>query len=230
MKKNILLVDDERSLIEVVKFNLEKEGYWVEVATNGREAINLFHQKNPDLIILDLMLPEIDGIEVCKRIRKESELPIIMLTAKGEEMDRVLGLEIGADDYMVKPFSIRELLARIRVIFRRQKTEKEIEKEVIRYKDLKINKKQREVNIGDKIMKLSKLEFDLLFLLCSNPGLVFSRRELIKKLWSDEYYGEENIVDVHICKIRNKIGESPAYSECITTVRGVGYKFSPEKL
>lgn len=224
----ILVVDDEKTIVKGLKFSLEKEGYEVLAAFDGAEALSLFKKENPDLIVLDLMLPEVDGFEVCRRIRKGSEVPIIMLTARGEDIDKILGLELGADDYVTKPFNPRELTARIKAILRRSQLpagRDQIGMQVIRLQDLQIDLFQRKVRVRDKEVDLTSKEFALLSLLASHPGRVFSREKLLEHVWGYDYYGDARTVDVHIRHMREKIEPDPATPQLILTVWGAGYKF-----
>ncbi|MBS4007201.1 MAG: response regulator transcription factor [Clostridium sp.] len=228
----ILVVDDEKTIVKGLKFSLEKEGYEVLAAYDGAEALSLFKTENPDLIVLDLMLPEVDGFEVCRRIRKGSEVPIIMLTARGEDIDKILGLELGADDYVTKPFNPRELTARIKAILRRSQLHSGKDQagmQVIRLQDLQIDLFQRKVRIRDKEVDLTSKEFALLSLLASHPGRVFSREKLLEHVWGYDYYGDARTVDVHIRHLREKIEPDPATPQLILTVWGAGYKFREAK-
>ncbi len=228
----ILVVDDEKTIVKGLKFSLEKEGYEVLAAYDGAEALSLFKKENPDLIVLDLMLPEVDGFEVCRRIRKGSEVPIIMLTARGEDIDKILGLELGADDYVTKPFNPRELTARIKAILRRSQIpsgKDQAGMQVIRLQDLQIDLFQRKVRIRDKEVDLTSKEFALLSLLASHPGRVFSREKLLEHVWGYDYYGDARTVDVHIRHMREKIEPDPATPQLILTVWGAGYKFREAK-
>ncbi|MBS3898663.1 MAG: response regulator transcription factor [Dethiobacter sp.] len=228
----ILVVDDEKTIVKGLKFSLEKEGYEVLAAYDGAEALSLFKTESPDLIVLDLMLPEVDGFEVCRRIRKGSEVPIIMLTARGEDIDKILGLELGADDYVTKPFNPRELTARIKAILRRAQIppgKDQAGMQLIRLQDLQIDLFQRKVRIRDKEVDLTSKEFALLSLLASHPGRVFSREKLLEHVWGYDYYGDARTVDVHIRHMREKIEPDPATPQLILTVWGAGYKFRETK-
>ena len=228
MNEKILLVEDEKTLAKALKFNLEKEGFRVEVAFDGEEALNAMSRKEPDLVILDLMLPKIDGYEVCRSIRRSSDVPIIMLTARDEDIDKILGLELGADDYMTKPFNTRELLARIRAILRRTVQQAAAAKNFIKIGDLQIDAIKRKVTVKGREVTLTSREFNLLSLLASNPGKVYSREELLEEIWGDDYSGDVRTVDVHIRHLREKIEEFPAEPNIILTVWGAGYKFREE--
>ncbi len=225
MKKKILLVEDEKTLVRALTFNLEKEGFEVEVAYDGEEALEKVDQKKPDLIILDLMLPKVDGFEVCRNVRKTSEVPIIMLTARDEDIDKILGLELGADDYITKPFNARELLARIRAIFRRAAQQSAQGKNVIRFGDLEVDLIKHRVNLKGREIPLTSREYALLSFLASNAGRVYSRGQLLEHVWGYDYCGDARTVDVHIRHLREKLEENPAEPRLILTVWGTGYKF-----
>lgn len=225
MKKKILLVEDEKTLAKALKFNLEKEGFHVTVAYDGEEALRALSQEKPALIILDLMLPVIDGYEVCRRVRRDSDVPIIMLTARDEDIDKILGLELGADDYMTKPFNTRELLARIRAILRRTGQQTTRGKKMLQRGELRIDMIRHKVTIKGRAVALTSKEYALLCLLAANPGRVFSREQLLEELWGQAYDGDVRTVDVHIRHLREKIEEYPAEPDLILTVWGAGYKF-----
>ena len=226
-REKILIVDDEKTLVKALKFNLEQEGFKVSEAYDGEEALTLFRENEVDLILLDVMLPKIDGITVCQRIREVSNVPIIMLTAKGEDMDKILGLEYGADDYMTKPFNILEVKARIKTILRRaaQNTVPEDGK-VIKVRDLVVNTVNRSVQLNGKDVRLTAKEFDLLNLFITNRGRVFSREEMLDAVWKSDYAGDERTVDVHIRRLREKVERNPTQPEFIFTKWGVGYYFT----
>jgi len=227
----VLIVEDDTTLLDVLKYNLQKEGYSVISATDGAEALDKARSNKPDLILLDIMLPVLDGLEVCRILRKEMTVPIIMLTAKADEIDRVVGLEIGADDYITKPFSIRELIARVKATFRRleimktENTKTTARQEVVSSHDLSIDLKGHKVKLGDKPVELSHKEFELLAFLIQNKGQVFTRDQLLEQIWGYEYGGNTRTVDVHIRWLRKKIENNPDKPELLITVRGVGYKF-----
>ena len=227
MAKRILLVDDEPLIIKGLKYTLEQEGYETMSAMDGEEALNLFFSGSFDLILLDVMLPKLDGIQVCQRIRESSNVPIIMLTAKGEDMDKILGLEYGADDYMTKPFNILEVKARIKNILRRasQPTVGE-NKNVVRVRDLEVNIVNRSVTLGGKEVRLTAKEFDLLQLFINNRGKVFSREAMLETVWKYDYMGDARTVDVHIRRLREKIERNTSQPEFIFTKWGVGYYFT----
>ena len=224
MKKTVLVVDDDEDLVELVKRYLEKDGYQVLTAYDGNAALNLFRLREVDLIVLDLMLPKVDGLNVCRGIRSESDVPIIMLTAKTEEEDRIKGLDLGADDYVTKPFSPGELLARIRAVLRR--TSEEEQKEVT-HGALSLNFETREVLLNNEPIDLTPTEFKLLSTLVKQPRRVFSRPDLIHAALGYGYEGFERTIDVHIKNIRKKLEPDPEEPSFIKTVHGVGYKFEP---
>ena len=226
--KRILIVDDEPSLIKGLRFNLEQQdGYTVDEALDGEQALEKFAPDKYDLVLLDLMLPKVDGMEVCQRIRSISNVPIIMLTAKDDDMDKIMGLEFGADDYMTKPFNMLELKARIKTIFRRvENTEKGKEAQVLRAKNMVVNLENRSVEVGDAEVSLTAKEFDLLQLFITNKGKVYDREKLLELIWKYEYLGDLRTVDVHIRRLREKIESNPAKPEYILTKWGVGYYFA----
>ena len=226
MARKILIVDDEPLIVKGLKYSLEQDGYETDSAEDGEEAVNKFFAGQYDLILLDVMLPKIDVIEVCQRIREKSNVPIIMLTAKGDDMDKILGLEYGADDYMTKPFNILEVKARIKTIFRRTMMQRETSQRVITVRDLKLNMNNRSVSIGDRDVNLTAKEFDLLQLFVTNRGKVFSRESLLETIWKYDYLGDLRTVDVHIRRLREKIEKVPSQPEYIFTKWGVGYYFT----
>lgn len=221
----ILVVDDEPSIVDVLRYNLEKANYAVLVARDGEQALQLAQERQPDLIILDLMLPGIDGLEVCRSLRKEDNIPIIMLTARDEEIDRVVGLELGADDYVVKPFSTRELIARIKSVLRRVQAA-EIKNETTMQKGpFSINLDKHEAHWDGKLLDLSALEFGLLETLIRNEGHVLSREQLISTVWGYDFFGDTRAVDTAVRRLRERLREAnPQAAESIATVRGVGYR------
>ncbi|MBN1369927.1 MAG: response regulator transcription factor [Dehalococcoidaceae bacterium] len=230
--KKVLLAEDDASLSEVIKYNLVKNGYDVITAADGIRALEAARSERPDLLVLDLMLPGMDGMEVCRILRSETSIPIIMLTARDDEVDKVLGLEIGADDYITKPFSMRELLARIKAVLRRRVSsagaytvEASSAGEFITSSGIQIDTNRHRVSCDGQILELGPKEFDLLALLVSNPGRVFSRDYLLQRIWGYDYAGNTRTVDVHIRWLREKIENNPAEPSRIITVRGVGYKF-----
>lgn len=226
MEDKILVVDDEVAISEIIKFNFEKEGYLVDTADNGREAIELVEKNDYMLVLLDIMMPKLNGFETLREIRKFSNIAVIMLTAREEEVDKVLGLELGADDYVVKPFSMRELLARVKAVLRRSDfIDKKDEKEIMQAKDLEIDLVKYEVRKRGEVMELTLREFELLKYLAETPGQVFSREELLEKVWEYEYYGDIRTVDVTVRRLREKIEDKDKEFKYIKTKRGVGYYF-----
>ena len=227
MAKRILLVDDEPLIIKGLKYTLEQEGYETLAAYDGEEALEVFSANAVDLVLLDVMLPKLDGIQVCQRIRESSNVPIIMLTAKGEDMDKILGLEYGADDYMTKPFNILEVKARIKTILRRASQPAPAEKKkIIRVRDLEVNVVNRSVTLAGKEVRLTAKEFDLLQLFINNRGKVFSREAMLETVWKYDYMGDARTVDVHIRRLREKIERNTSQPEFIFTKWGVGYYFT----
>ena len=231
-KQKILIVDDEEHIRELLKFNLNNSGYDTILASNGVEALKYAKDEKPDLVLLDIMIPEMDGIEVCKNIRAEKTLvntSIIMLTAKSEELDKILGLELGADDYITKPFSIRELLARVKAVLRRNNisVSNRDEINVEEFGELKIDFERHEVMVDDKLVNMTLKEFELLEILVRNKGKILKRETLLDKVWGYEYIVETRTVDVHIRYIRKKIEKDDKNPRYIETVRGVGYRFNP---
>ena len=225
----ILLVDDEDSIQTLLTYPLERDGYRVVQARDGEEALARFAQEDVDLVVLDVMLPKLDGLEVCKRLRSQSNVPIIMLTARGDELDKVLGLELGADDYITKPFSIREFRSRVRALLRRAGAAPAAEREeAIERGELRIDIPRRTVEVRGEQVQLTFIEFEMLVILASNPGVVFSRRELLERLRGGADYREPRTIDVHVRHLREKIERDPANPELILTVRGAGYRFRPE--
>ena len=224
MARKILIVDDEPLIVKGLKYSLEQDGYETDSAVDGEEAVNKFFAGQFDLVLLDVMLPKIDGIEVCQRIREKSNVPIIMLTAKGDDMDKILGLEYGADDYMTKPFNILEVKARIKTIFRRTMMQRENAPRIVTVRDLKLNMNNRSVTVGDREVNLTAKEFDLLQLFVTNRGKVFSRESLLETIWKYDYLGDLRTVDVHIQTLRQKLAAAVEGADAyIQTVRGVGY-------
>jgi len=232
MKSKVLIVEDDKTLIDVLKYNLAKQGYHVVTAVDGVQALEVARTEKPGLIILDIMLPKLDGLEVCRILRKEMTTPILMLTAKVEEIDKVVGLELGADDYMTKPFSLRELLARIRAMLRRTEMQKqevasreEAMPAAMRVRELEVDLARHQVSLGDSILDLSPKEFELLVFLMMNRGRAFTRDYLLDKVWGYDYAGDTRTVDVHIRWLRRKIEANPSCPQYLLTVRGYGYKF-----
>jgi DNA-binding response OmpR family regulator len=223
----ILLVDDEDAVQKLLSYPLERDGFRVLQARNGEEALQLFDHERVDLVVLDLMLPKVDGLEVCKRLRAGSDVPIIMLTARGDELDKVLGLELGADDYITKPFSIREFRSRVRALLRRATAPRRqpLDGEAIESGDLRIDPSRRTVELRGEQVQLTYVEFELLRTFASNPGRVYSREALLTALWGDSAYREPRTIDVHVRHLREKLERDAREPEYIFTVRGVGYRF-----
>ena len=230
VEKRILLVDDEPLILKGLKYTLEQEGYATDSAMDGEEALQKFATEPYDLILLDVMLPKLDGISVCQRIRETSDVPIIMLTAKGEDMDKILGLEYGADDYMTKPFNILEVKARIKTILRRVSGAmvQQQEHRVIRVLEMEVNLIKRSVTLGGRDVKLTAKEFDLLQMFVTNRGTVFSREQMLETVWKYDYAGDARTVDVHIRRLREKIERDTSKPEFIFTKWGVGYYFTDQ--
>ena len=228
----ILLVDDEPLITDSLTYSLQREGFEVNAVGDGPEALKEVQDFKPDLIVLDIMLPTISGLEVCRRLRKESAIPVIMLTARGEEIDRVLGLEVGADDYLAKPFSFRELLARIRSILRRVELDRQVTQlQPVTLGDLSLDPVARRVYKYEQEVQLSAREFDLLTTLIKNAGRALSREELLSEVWGDDWIGDPRTLDVHVRWLRLKVEDDPASPKYIQTVRGHGYRFAgPEEL
>jgi len=227
MHERVLVVDDEPIVTEVVERYLVREGYRVTVVHDGRAAIQAAAREAPDLIVLDLMLPGVDGLEVCRTIRAESKVPIIILSAKDEESDKILGLGLGADDYLAKPFSPRELVARVQAVLRRTRSAPPEPGDQLRYGSLKINPKSRAVELADRVVDLTAKEFDLLYFLARHPGQVFSREQLLDQVWDYHFVGDASTVTVHVRRLREKIEADPVRPRYVKTVWGVGYKFEP---
>lgn len=226
---HILVVDDEPHIVELVRYNLVREGFQVSVAYDGHEALQQARSCGPDLIILDLMLPYVDGLEVCRQLRRETAVPILVLTAKDSEHDRILGLDLGADDYVTKPFSPRELVARVRAILRRVGRERERPEDLpLSSGGLVLDPRTHEVRLHGRAVELTAKEFELLRVLMSHPNQVFTRDFLLERIWGYEYAGGTRTVDMHISRLREKIEDDPASPTFIVTVRGVGYKFKRE--
>ena len=227
MSKKVLVVDDEKLIVKGIKFSLEQDGYDVDCAYDGEEALELVKQNEYDVMLLDVMLPKLTGFEVLQLIREFSMLPVIMLTAKGDDMDKILGLEYGADDYITKPFNILEVKARIKAIFRRSKVkeEKEDKEHLIVYDELRLDCDSKRVHIGNKEINLTAKEFDLLEHLAVNPDKVYSRENLLNIVWGYDYPGDVRTVDVHVRRLREKIEDNPSEPKYIHTKWGVGYFF-----
>ncbi len=222
LSARILVVEDDPSILELVTFHLEKEGYEVFQASDGRSGIERFSEVRPHLVLVDLMLPEIDGFDLCRRIRKASTTPIIILTAKGQEADRIQGFELGADDYVTKPFSPRELVARVRAVLRRSRADDEA---TLSAGELVLDKKRRQVFVSGREVELTPKEFDLLALLMSHRGEPIDRETLLEQVWGYGFPGGSRTVDVHVRRLRQKIGDDPYDPKFIETVHGVGYRF-----
>lgn len=229
-QRTVLIIEDEPPIVDILKFNLTKEGYAVLEAFDGAAGLELALSQNPDLILLDVMLPKMDGFEVCRRVREKSAVPIIMLTAREEEVDKVLGLELGADDYMTKPFSIRELTARVKANLRRMSIDKQTATDnpqnAIISGDLVINVDRYEVQKRGKVVDITLREFELLKFLAMQPEKIFSRENLLENVWGYEYYGDVRTVDVTVRRLREKIEDDPSMPRYIVTKRGVGYYFN----
>jgi two-component system alkaline phosphatase synthesis response regulator PhoP len=222
----ILVIDDEPSIINLVGAYLKPEGYEVYTAADGNAGFKAAHAFKPDLIILDLMLPGMDGMELLSRLRRESDVYVIMLTARNEETDKIIGLSVGADDYMTKPFSPRELVARVKAALRRIKTGPGVERSPLSFKHVRIDVEAHTVSVDDLPVELTSIEFDLLHALAENRGRVLSREQLLERIWGADYFGEMRVVDVHLGHVRQKLGDE----SLIATVRGVGYRFEDEPL
>ena len=231
MKNRVLIAEDEKPISDIIKFNLEKEGYEIITAYDGEDALKKALNEQLELIILDIMLRSMDGFEICKRVREKSSVPIIMVTAKEEEVDKILGLELGADDYITKPFSIRELVARVKANVRRQEMNinaDQQEKEIIKNKDLSIDLMKYEVKKGSTSIDLTVREFELLKFLAKQKDQVFSREQLLERVWGYEYYGDIRTVDVTVRRLREKVEDDSSNPTYIMTKRGVGYYFKGE--
>ena len=228
MSRKILVVDDDRKTVDLLRLYLEKDGYQVLVAHDGRQALDLTRQRRPDLIVLDLMLPTVEGLDVCRILRAESHTPIIMLTARTTEDDKLLGLDLGADDYITKPFSPREVVARVRVVLRRAGAEREQAPAAVRFRDLIVDFVSHEARLRGAPLRLTPKEFRLLETLIRQPGRAWSRLDLLEQVFGFDYEGLERTVDVHVMNLRKKIEHDPARPEYIQSVYGVGYKFAED--
>jgi two-component system response regulator RegX3 len=225
-QRRILLVEDEESLAESIRYSLEQEGFTVTLAVDGRKAIERFRSDDPDLVILDLMLPELSGLDVCRLIRQESNVPIVMVTAKDSEADKVAGLELGADDYVTKPFSIRELVSRVRAHLRRARMqEPAVAEEMLNGGPIEMDVAKHEVRVGDGLVAFPPKEFELLEAFLRRRGRLLTREFLIEEIWGHDYVGDTKTLDVHVKRIRQKIENDPHDPELLLTVRGLGYKF-----
>jgi two-component system alkaline phosphatase synthesis response regulator PhoP len=222
----ILIVDDEPSIVRLLQAYLEREGFEVATAADGRTALQLARSLKPQLVILDLLLPEVDGLEVCRLLRQESEVYIVMLTARSEETDKIVGLTVGADDYVTKPFSPREMVARIKAVLRRTRSLNfTSEPETLHFPDLTVDVRRHKVTVRGQVVELTALDFEILRTLATQPGMVFSRAQLLERVWGYDHLGDERVVDVHIGLLRKKIEQDVQEPHFVKTVRGVGYKF-----
>jgi two-component system response regulator RegX3 len=225
----VFVVEDEESFIEALEIGLKREGFKVHVARDGAEALSMFDGVKPDIVLLDVMLPKLSGTDVCRELRKKSQVPIIMVSAKGSEIDTVVGLEVGADDYIVKPYRLRELVARIRAALRRSSlTPSEIDEVgfgTVRIGDISVDPEQHVVTVRGTVTKLPLKEFELLYVLIANAGRVMTRETLIDRVWGTDYYGDTKTLDVHIKRLRSKIEADPANPSQVVTIRGLGYKY-----
>jgi two-component system, OmpR family, response regulator RegX3 len=233
---SVLLVEDEDSFIDALTVGLKREGFDVSVARDGAEALELFDEVQPDLVLLDVMLPKVSGIDVCRHLRSKSNVPIIMVTAKGSEIDTVVGLEVGADDYVTKPYRLRELVARMRAVLRRRPHDEGVAtagaapvEDVITVGDVSVDHQRHEVTIRDREVRLPLKEFELLSLLLENAGRVLTRDVLIDRVWGSDYVGDTKTLDVHIKRLRSKVEPDPAQPTRIVTIRGLGYKYESPK-
>jgi len=232
MAPRILIVDDEPAVTDLLAYNLRRAHYEVLTAADGRTALDLARGTNPDLILLDLMIPEVDGLDVCRELRKSSSVPIIMITARGEEIDRVVGLEIGADDYVTKPFSVRELTARVKAVLRRTQdgTARQEPTTLLHGPaDLCMDVERRALTVGDSLVELTRLEFDLLYRLLANRGRVLTRERLLEQAWGYDYFGDTRAVDSAVKRLRAKLREACTEADCIEAVRGLGYRIKEGK-
>lgn len=225
MVKKVLVVDDEPTLVATLRYNLEREGYHVITASDGEAALAEARAAQPDIILLDLMLPGLDGLEVCRILRRETTVPILMLTAKGAEVDKVVGLELGADDYVTKPFSMRELMARVRALLRRAATPPAEKADIVTSGELAVDLRRREVSLRGRALTLKPKEFELLLFFFRNRGRAFTREQLLNQIWGYDFTGDTRTVDVHVSWLRQKIEDNPAKPTRLITVRGVGYRF-----
>ncbi len=220
----VLIVDDDENIVELIRLYMEKDGFTAVTAPNGEEALEKFKAQTPSIVILDVMMPGMDGWQVCREIRRMSNIPIIMLTAKGETFDKVLGLELGADDYMVKPFETKELIARVKAVLRRSDTKESTAQKEIVYPGIMVNLSNYELKINGEITEIPPKELELLYFLASNPNRVFTREQLLEEVWGFDYFGDSRTVDVHIKRLREKL-EGVSGNWQLKTVWGVGYKF-----
>jgi DNA-binding response OmpR family regulator len=225
LNRTVLVVDDEPTLVATLKYNLERDGYRVVTAGDGEAALRLARAEHPDLLILDLMLPVMDGLDVCRILRREMALPILMLTARTEEVDKVVGLELGADDYVTKPFGMRELIARVHALLRRSESNAVDDSDMITSGDLVIDLKRREASRAGVTLELKPKEFELLLFFVRNKGRAFTREQLLRDVWGYDFYGDSRTVDVHVRWLRQKIETNPARPVRLVTIRGTGYRF-----
>jgi|RhiMetdeSRZDD1v2_1073273.scaffolds.fasta_scaffold1560164_1 two-component system, OmpR family, response regulator RegX3 len=227
----VLVVEDEDSFVEALSIGLRREGFRVQVARDGAQALDVFDAVNPDLVLLDVMLPRVSGIDVCRQLRKRSQVPIIMVTAKGAEIDTVVGLEVGADDYVTKPYRLRELVARMRAVLRRSPRDRQLDAsgEALEVGDVALDPERHEVVIRGSTVQLPLKEFELLELLLDNAGRVLTRETLIDRVWGSDYVGDTKTLDVHIKRLRSKVEDDPSNPSRIVTIRGLGYKFESPK-
>ena len=223
--QRILVVDDDKNICEIIRLYLEKEGFLVSIANDGEAALQMFRETTPSVVVLDVMMPKMDGFQVCREIRRVSSIPVIMLTAKGETFDKVLGLELGADDYMVKPFENKELVARIKAVLRRYEPKDNADKEII-YPNMSVNLTNYELKINGDVVDIPPKELELLYYLATNPNKVFTREQLLETVWGFDYFGDSRTVDVHVKRLREKLElAGDAVNWQLKTVWGVGYKF-----
>lgn len=228
-EESVLIAEDEKNLLDTLKYNIEREGYKALTASDGEKALDLARSSKPNLVVLDIMLPKLSGLEICRILRRESDVPILMLTAKGEEIDRVVGLEMGADDYVVKPFSMRELMARVNSMMRRSqaKTERtnEQSKRIMQANNLEIDLNGHVAKLDSKPLDLKPREFDLMALLMSNKGIALTRNQILARIWGEGFIGDHRTVDVHMRWLREKIEKDPSDPKRIITIRSIGYRF-----
>lgn len=229
-KYRIMVVDDEENVCELLQLYLEREGFSVETQKDGKAALEAAARRAPDLMILDLMLPGADGWEVCREIRKSSNLPIVMLTARGEDVDKILGLELGADDYLAKPFNPRELVARVKAVLRRARGAQESGEAVLRFPGLEIDSAQRKAHVGEREVALTPKEFDLLWSLAKSHRRAFTRQQLLEQVWGYDYFGDDRTIDVHVKRLRQKIEPDEHPYRYIQTVWGIGYQFAAKEV
>lgn len=229
----IFVVEDEPSFVEALTIGLKREGFEIEIATDGAEALSRFDEVEPDLVLLDVMLPKVSGIDVCRELRKKTNIPIIMVTAKASEIDTVVGLEVGADDYVTKPYRLRELIARMRAVLRRHANNADGEAEefqdVLELDGIRLNSDSHEVHVNGELVNLPLKEFELLTILMENAGRVLPRATLIDRVWGSDYVGDTKTLDVHIKRLRSKVEDDSSHPTRIVTIRGLGYKFAPTR-